>query len=330
MQTAENISWNDCVRVGSEEDILKSDSRTFSAYLKYIGSIDREPTSPVWYDPGDGVCFGADQIFFSNPADFSFFHHEEFFLTHEPWGKKHTHEVLGKHLGDNTVQNRECIIQDHPEFSKFENKRILMIGAGPTAGEVDLDKLENEYDFVWSCNNFYKGEKFKDLKIDLMILGPDVDLEDPVLHERLKRDETFCVFEGGVSPFRSGEELARFKNQYPEKTSYFHLRYFSKIGTMPRLLCLGTFLGAEKILFAGIDGYPGKEGENYAHVFEGKEKSHDGRVFSLNLHRRQYVLLWEYLLGQKNCPEFQNLGEGHPANLTSDISKKHFPLNTGV
>jgi len=42
------------------------------------------------------------------------------------------------------------------------------------------------------------------------------------------------------------------------------------------------------------------------------------------------VLLWEYLLGFSNHPEYQNLGEGHPSNLTTDISTKEFPLQVGA
>ena len=44
------------------------------------------------------------------------------------------------------------------------------------------------------------------------------------------------------------------------------------------------------------------------------------------------MLLWDYLLGLQDHPEYQNLGEGHPANQSTDISEKEFPLQikTGV
>ena len=78
-----------------------------------------------------------------------------------------------------------------------------------------------------------------------------------------------------------------------------------------------------------MDGYPGKDGSKYEHAFEGSEKDHGGRTFSYDLHRRQYTLLWDYLLNSLNSEiEYQNLGEGHPANQSSDISKQEFPLQS--
>ena len=205
----------------------------------------------------------------------------------------------------------------------------MLVGAGPTASEVNWEKMDLDYDYIWTCNNFHKNEKLSSLPVDMALLGPTVDLRTPPLLKKIREDKTFCLFEGGCSPFRTGPELLEFKNTFPEKVSYFHLRYFSKIGTMPRLLCLASLLGAAKIYFVGIDGYPGKRGNKYEHAFEGEKKNHEGRVFSYDLHRRQYVLLWEYLLGLNTGTKYQNLGEGHPSNLSTGMTQKHFSLNLG-
>lgn len=324
-------SWNDCVKiydpeVSKEEYPADANGKVYGAYLKYASKLGKLVENTIWYDTKSDLCFGADQDFFANPADFSFFHQKKNFLTREPWGKYHLQQVLGQYLGVNAIANEEVMFQDHDEFRKYEGSTILLLGAGPTTKEIDWKNMDLDYDYIWTCNNFYKGDFLNDVQVDLVALGPDVDLKDPDLLAKLKNDETMCVFEGGVSPFRNGEELKDFRNNFPLKTSYFHLRYFSKIGTMPRLLCFASLLRAKKIYFTGIDGYPGKLGSAHEHAFEGKEKNHDGRVFSFDLHRRQYVLLWEYLLGLPNHPEYQNLGEGHPSNLTTDISTKEFPL----
>ena len=327
--------WNDCTKIYDPETSddgypVDAEGKVFGAYLKYASKLGKPLSNTVWYDTKADMCFGADQDFFANPGDFSFFHQKKNFLTHEPWGKFHLQKVLGQHLGTNAIANEEIMFQDHPEFKKYADSTILLLGAGPTTTAIDWKNMDLDYDYVWSCNNFYKGDFLNDVRVDLAALGPDVDLGDPTLLAKLNKDETMCVFEGGVSPFRTGEELQAFRGKFPDKTSYFHLRYFSKIGTMPRLLCFASFLRAKKIYFAGIDGYPGKLGDEHEHAFEGKEKSHDGRVFSFDLHRRQYVLLWEYLLGFNGHPEYQNLGEGHPSNLTTDISTKEFPLQVGA
>ena len=80
-----------------------------------------------------------------------------------------------------------------------------------------------------------------------------------------------------------------------------------------------------------MDGCPGTRGDQYKHAFENsssKATTHGGRIFSYNIHRRQYVMLWNYLLNnlKKYDVEYQNLGEGHSANLSSEISRNEFPL----
>ena len=328
-------SWNNCIKIYDPNENTKEypeylSSKQHGAYLKYITKLNKISKNTIWYDKESDMCFGSDQDFFVNPDDFSFFHQKENFLTKEPWGKFHLQNMLGQHLGTNVKANSEIIIQEHPEFEKFKGKNILLVGAGPTAEEIDWENMNLDYDYIWTCNNFHKNNKLCSTQIDLALMGPTVDFKDSELLMKLKKDETFCIFEGGCSPFRSGPELTEFKNIFPDKTSYFYLRYFSKIGSMPRLLCLATILGAKKVYFVGIDGYPGKLGDKYKHTFEGDKKDHDGRIFSYDLHRRQYVLLWEYLLGLNTETEYQNLGEGHSSNLSTDITQKLFSLNIGA
>ena len=357
------IEWNDCVQIYKDGDFVDDVNITndmflsFQTYINKVGSSP-VPTTTIWYDTVAKVCFGADQTFYANPNDFSFFAHSEDFLHKQRehgnvWGPDLLFERLGQHLEDppprhwseaDALACTEFVIQNSEFFDNVSGKTILMVGAGPTTVDVEWENMGLEYDQIWTCNKFYKNTKLENFKVDLASIGPTVDLEDPELLERVRRDNTACVFEGGISPFRSGEELKRFNANIPNPAMYFHLRYFSKIGTMPRLLCLATFLGAKKVYFVGIDGHPGTTGNDYSHAFEADAKDHGGRVFSLDLHRRQYVLLWEYLLekfhGQKlgqgvdkflddlvsHKTEYQNLGESHPANLTTDISKDSFPL----
>ena len=42
---------------------------------------------------------------------------------------------------------------------------------------------------------------------------------------------------------------------FPNKTTWFHTRYASKLGIGVRLLLLAVFLGVKKIYVSGIDGY---------------------------------------------------------------------------
>jgi hypothetical protein len=318
--------WHNCTKIydpetstgGYPED---AEGKAFGAYLKYASKLGKPLENTVWYDTKSDMCFGADQDFFSNPEDFSFFHQRNNFLNYEPWGRKQLQKYIGQYLGSNAVANEEIMFQDHPEFKKYKDSTILIIGAGPSASDVDWENEER--DFTWSCTHFFKNHSLSKTPLDLITVGGNVDLADPGLTDYLDANKnTLCVFEGGVSPFKTGAELIAFRDIYPDRVSYFHTRYFSKLGATARQICLATFLGAKEIKFVGLDGNP----VGQKHAFEGEEKKHD-EVWrdnkALVLYRRQYVLFWEYLLDFINSPKYVNLGEGHPSNLTTGMLTKN-------
>ena len=111
------------------------------------------------------------------------------------------------------------------------------------------------------------------------------------------------------------------------QVGYTHLRFFSKLGVGVRLLPLAFFLGAKNVYFVGVDGHPVEE----RHAFEGENKKHIGAPLvtdSYNIYRRQFVLLWDYLLhlNTLNQTSYYNLGEMFDYNQSRDISKELFPL----
>ena len=324
--------WNDCVEIykeGEFTDNIDIDQSVFNSFRRYQNVILKEPQLNVWYDMKTGNCFGPEQDFYKNPGDFSFFAQKEDFLSNPKWGYEHVTNYLGESFGTDAKITTEFVIQNSQNFKKFEDKTILLIGGGPSTNDVDWKSMNLKYDYVWACNNFFMRSDADELDASLLSVGPTVDLECPEFNDYVRQHKTLCVFEGGISPFRKPEEFAKLKSSFPNQVAYFHLRYFSKVGTLARLICLATFLKAKKIYFVGMDGYPGKGGDKYEHAYEGVHKTdHQGRTFSYDLHRRQYVLLWDYLLNQieDNKTEYQNLGEGHRANQSTDISKKEFSL----
>ena len=70
----------------------------------------------------------------------------------------------------NAKVNHEVMLQDHPEFEKYKGKTILLVGAGPTASEVNWEKMDLDYDYIWTCNNFHKNEKLSSLPVDMAML----------------------------------------------------------------------------------------------------------------------------------------------------------------
>jgi hypothetical protein len=320
-------NWNNCTLISEEGEF--NENFTMSAmysWQSYCNTIGRDPKENVWYDHDVKKCFGSEQTFFANPDDFSFFNTKEEFVTGPHWGDDHVKKRFANHMGHERTVTDEYIIQNNGLFEKYKGKNILMVGGGPSCVDIAWEKMDIDYDHIWTCNNFYKNDKLVNLPIDLVTLGPTVDLSDDKLLKKVKADNITCAFEGGISPFRSGEELTQFSQDNPGQVGYFHLRYFSKLGGIARLICLGALLEANKIYIVGCDGYP----VGAKHAFEGADKKHSAshyNSYSYDLHKRHYVLLWDYVLNLHNSKtKFQNLGEGHEFNQMTDISKKEFPL----
>lgn len=311
-------NWNNCVKLSDTSEIpLDVEGKVWGAYLSYIGKLNNmQIHGPIWYDKETSLCFGPDQDFFANSSEFSFFHQSENFPNYEPWGKYHLQNVLGQHLGSDSIETSEVIYHNHPDLHKYKDSTILVVGAGPSA--VDIDWTGEKRDFTWSCTKFYLNEKLQDCGVDLASIGGKISLMDQQLHSFITRHNTMCMFEGGVSPFKTGEELTQFKNLFPNQASYFHTRYFSKLGAIARLIVFASFLGAKEIKFIGFDGDP----VDNKHAFEGSEKVHDEiwrDLNSKNLYRRQFALFWDYILQLDNGILYTNLGKGHPNNLTTNI-----------
>ena len=200
--------WNNCALIAENGEFNENFSMSMlPKWQSYSNVIGRNPRENVWFDNDVGKCFGSEQTFFANPADFSFFNTKEKFVDSNPWGDLHVQEKLANHLGKERIITDEYIIQDNGLFEKYKGKNILMIGAGPSCLDVDWNKMNLDYDYIWTCNNFYKNEKLTNLPVDLVSLGPTVDLNDVKLLEKIKDNQTTCAFEGGISPFRSEEEL---------------------------------------------------------------------------------------------------------------------------
>jgi len=297
------------------------DMRKLVDWQIYTNLVGCNPRKTVWYDGVQSVFFGSDQTFYCNPHEFSFFSNKEDFTSNPMWGLEHVKEKFGNQLGDEVNISEECIVQKNEELEKFKDKTILIVGAGPSAEDYEWEN--EEYDYLWSCTKFYLNEKILNDKLGLVSVGGNVDLENESFLSALKSTGALCGFECGVSPFKEPQSMIDFKKQLEEKVFYFHTRYFSKLGSVARLMCLAVSLGVKEIKFVGFDGNP----VGQKHAFEGEDKVHDevwrNEKIS-NLYRRQMVLFWEYMM--QFDAKFVNLGEGHPNNLTTEISRIYFPL----
>ena len=229
-----------------------------------------------------------------------------------------------KNLGfENFVVKSDIAFQDFDFLEKYKDSKILIIGAGPSTGEMNFK--ESDYDYIWSCNHFYKNEKVKNNKIDLVTLGNENDLSDKELLNYLDNNDTIVCFENKYS---KAIEMAKIKKRYPNRVFWAFTRYHSRIGSIPRLACIAIAMGVREIHFIGMDGYvPLGFKEKYSNsIFEPSKKangtiedtSSEERIVSL--YEEQYLAMWDYLLHDVGAATiFKNIGHNHPCNVTTKV-----------
>ena len=73
-------------------------------------------------------------------------------------------------------------------LKKFKDKTILVLGAGNSTLDVKWENLD--YDYLWTCNQFFLLDRIDNVKVDLVTLGYNVGrLKDYVYHLEHARGE---------------------------------------------------------------------------------------------------------------------------------------------
>ena len=292
----------------------------------------------VWEDLASGEEFDTtfnwqSKGVYKIDSDNSYFiSDKENFITGNKWDVEYIKKYYIPHWKDlmtGIAWNKEIMYTPLPELKKIAGSKVLIVGGGPSAAEKDWDP--NDYDYVFSCNHFYLNEKLNNHDVFLAIMGQEVDFsfENNKLHEYMNRNNTIICFDDRTSE-QDRKDFELVRQEYPSRRMYLHTRYRGKPGTALRLLCLAIFLEPKEIHFVGVDGMgpDTKKGDLHGHAFQkGKKYSHN--CLNYDLYRRHYVAFWDYVINNLGAHEkirFQNLGEGHPKNQTTDISRQIFPL----
>lgn len=215
------------------------------------------------------------------------------------------------------IFNDEIIYKKPTSFNKYVNSSILILGGGPTTKEV----IQNppKYDYAWSVNYFYKNDKLP--KIDLAVLGKDVNKFDDLLIKYISNNKTNIIFEEAKDS-REGED--HIQKLFPHQVSWYNTRYQSKLGIGPRTIILAIMLGAKNINIAGIDGWSITGECN--HSFQKNKPSPKWGLSSeevYNLTKRQFIIFWEYILELQKKYNFNitNLGENYEISEFGKITK---------
>ena len=210
-------------------------------------------------------------------------------------------------------------------LEKFKDKTILVLGAGNSTLDVKWENLD--YDYIWSCNDFYISERLENKKIDLVLIGYQTDINSDNFRSRIKKDDSTIL----VEPHHYREKI--HSEDLKELASIFDvfeidIPLTGIAGAASRLVKLALMCNAQEIYFAGVDGF-NKDFSN-KHAFTGHIglKDSDTRREYSDYHEGFIKCFEQYL--QDDYHKLQNLGEGYDYNIGTEVSRKHFPLRKEV
>ena len=357
--------WSDCVLICKDGQFLVADDNIDKELYQSIRkefeisySIPflknhADSGGNIWYDIEADKCFCSaqykdtkDYTPYLPSKDHNFLAPEERFLNSRfglPLAKRSI-------SGSDTLSNQPVVIMSEGIYtlptkehqSKYRGKDILVIAAGPSTNKTNWENLQ--FDYIFSCNQFYKNPSFKTNKVDTIYLAPDMKLlEDEELHEYIQKYESNIYLEADRTayddinklPIGTGNKnMQKFVEMYPEHAGIFNLRHQPALGMGTRMLIHAILLGAKNIYFVGIDGNTIK-GPMHSFVKNKKAPPWCHKDDSRQIQNRQFIIMWEYILDLKNkFPELDyniyNLGEGCEHNISTPISEKVCPLTDDI
>lgn len=354
MELETGTEWDDCILFSPVgQDFLpspeerqqdKGRDEQVEAYRKKIGN-EHFINNNIWYDTRDKIVFSAAQFIYPNKLIWGKDHH--FYCSSkdsEGYAKFLYNRIIPQNEKLKSFEfknhNHEFFYADNKaiDFEKYKDKSVLIVGGGPSVNNIKWENLD--YDYVWSCNKFFKNKKVLEKNVDLVSLATDLPTNEyPKIRKLMESTDLKVTFllewgDPNVFPTKNMYELV---NDYTDRMFFYHTRYASFIGVGARMLLMSIFLGAKDIYFVGLDGYPPRS--DYAnpdfitHSFE-KNKRLPGWLIKhgYDIQRRHLIIFWEYVmtLQKKYGFNIYNLGENSPNNVYSNASKIVCPLNEEI
>ena len=225
------------------------------------------------------------------------------------------------------IKNDYIKVNFPPNFdiTKYENKKIIIVGAGPTTNDVNWENLD--YDFIFSCNQYYLCDKIKSKQVDFVSIIHRMNFLDESLQDRLDSDNSFIGIEPHhTSQIYNSDKFKKFLGKYKDKCVFYDTKLQNKSGVAPRLALFSLCLKPESIYMVGIDG--SSEKCKAIHSFE--KGLHGFRdKWGYKLTNKSYIDFSKHIyeISKKMNIKLFNLGENHEDNMMSVHSKNNYPLD---
>lgn len=216
-------------------------------------------------------------------------------------------------------------------IEKFSDKKILVIGAGPSANCVSWDSIE--YDSIVTTTHFYLNDTVRNLSnISHITLSEIIDFNDSRLYDFLDKNQSCTIAFEPVSgrPFYSSETFLKFEERYRDRVVYYNTQFGKKEGVAGRLAYFVMSFNPSELYYVGIDGKSKNVKNDPIGSFRKIQGDTDGYSYDefKESHMEMAKHLHEYSL-QNGC-RLYNLGESFDFNCSGEYSIKNFPLTDNI
>ena len=217
-------------------------------------------------------------------------------------------------------------------LNNLQGKTILIVGGGTST--LDRRWEDTPYDLLWTCNDFYKEEKFVDKKVDMYMFGHTTDLKSKELITKINKDKPTVFFE---SHHYRGKQLTKEFETFTLRLNVPVLqaninpgtaqgRECQKSGATFRLIQLALESNASYINYVGFDGFDKEFTNKHAFTKHVGLKDTDTRRDWFSHYYTPFVDAHNYFVETNAHQRLQNIGEGLPYNIGTEVSKEHYPL----
>ena len=110
----------------------------------------------------------------------------------QTWVKNDFQNMFPKFSNDLFFDD-SVVYQKKKEFANMRGATLMLVGAGPSSLNESW-KLE-KYDYLWTMNQFYKSDIFRDAKVDLAMIMGETNLRDTEFLKKRNKDNILIGFE---------------------------------------------------------------------------------------------------------------------------------------
>ena len=205
--------------------------------------------------------------------------------------------------------------------SNISDKTVLVLGSGPSAGEIDWKQYD--WDVLVTTSFFYLNSDVISAKPVHVTLSDIVDLTDYRLLNYLDDNKNCTIsFEPKLHPFYESDSFNQFIDKYRSRIVLYNIDG-GKEGVAGRVCWLVLSCIPKSLYICGIDGVSKDRNNDPQNYFRKHRGTADVYTYNDYYHSFQNFGTALYQMGQQMNIPIKNLGKGKPYNMITNLSEQY-------